>query len=101
LICRPATPPASLTAANAVSRPSFIRVPSSRDAPENAALMPSVIVSSVMPRTTGTAVLPCGTVTPVAAVNEAGVGFSASCEPPPRVNAISAITRSAAAPAPP
>ena len=48
---RPLTPPVSLTRLKAVSMPSFIWRPSSRDAPENGATMPKRISLSVTPRT--------------------------------------------------
>src|SRR5581483_9216926 len=56
---RPLTPPASLTRLNAVSMPSFICRPSSREAPEKGATMPKRISLSVTPRTAGC--VPSGT----------------------------------------
>ena len=50
---RPLTPPVSLTRLNAVSMPSFICRPSSRDEPEKGATMPKRISLSVTPRTAG------------------------------------------------
>ena len=56
---RPLTPPVSLTRLKAVSMPSFICRPSSRDDPEKGATMPKRISLSVTPRTAGW--LPSGT----------------------------------------
>src|SRR5581483_5594282 len=56
---RPLTPPVSLTRLNAVSMPSFISRPSSREEPEKGATMPKRISLSVTPRTAGN--VPSGT----------------------------------------
>ena len=56
---RPLTPPASLARLKAVSMPSFIWRPSSREAPEKGPTMPKRISLSVTPRTAGR--LPSGT----------------------------------------